>query len=139
MPLNFDVLKSAVDALARAVDIAENEIDNGSDDLKDVVRSGVIQNFEVAYEQSWKMIQRWIKENKTPAEADNPRTRKDLFRSAAKFGLINDPSAWFAYGESRNETTHTYDRSKAASVYSVAKAFVADARVLVNQLEQMND
>jgi len=32
-----------------------------SKDMQDTLRAGVIQNFEVAYEQSWKMLQRWIK------------------------------------------------------------------------------
>jgi len=67
-------------------------------DMRETVRAGVIQNFEVAYEQCWKMIQRWIKENKTSEEAEHPRTRKDLFRMAARCGLIDDPLPWFAYG-----------------------------------------
>jgi len=105
----------------------------------ETIRAGVIQNFEVAYEQCWKMIQRWLKENRSPVEAENPRTRKDLFRFAARNNLIVDPVSWFTYGEARNMTSHTYDEKKALSVYKTAGQFLCDAQYLLRQLESMND
>ena len=85
------------------------------------------------------MIQRWIKENKTPEDADHLRTRKDLFRMAAKYNLITNPQNWFEYGEARNITSHTYNSEKADYVYEKAQPFLNDAEYLLSQLESMND
>ena len=139
MSLNLDSIEKSIDALQRSVNISEAEMMNLNPDIKETVRAGVIQNFEVAYEQCWKMIQRWIKENRSTAEAENPRTRKDLFRLAARQGLIADPIPWFEYGESRNLTAHTYDQDKAEEAFLIAKKFVADAQYLLDQLVQTND
>ncbi len=66
MPLELDRLVKAVDAL--------------NADLRDTVKAGVIKNFEVAYEQCGKFIQRWIREN----------------RMTARYELISDPLSWHA-------------------------------------------
>ncbi len=112
-------------AAAPAVDLA----------LQDTVRAGVIQTFEVAYEQSWKLIQRWLRENGVPEEAEFPRTRKDLFRQAARHGLIDDPVVWFGFGDARNLSSHTYDAQTAATVLAEAARFAGAARSLVRALE----
>lgn len=103
------------------------------------IRAGVIQHFEFTYELCWKFIQRWIRMNKTPEDADCARTRKELFRMAARYGLIADPTPWFAYGEARNITSHTYNEETAEAVYEAALQFVADAKYLLAQLEKFND
>ena len=132
--LHTDNLEKAVAALKRSLDVFESRRSDSDSDLLETIRSGVIQNFEVAYELSWKHIQRWIKTNRSAEEAENPRTRKDLFRLAAKAGLISDPFPWFAYGDARNLTSHVYSGEKADIVLQVAKSFLNDARYLLRQL-----
>ncbi len=139
MPLELDSLTKAVDALKRSVKIADQIMAASSPDLRDTVRAGVIQNFEVAYEQSWKFIQRWIRENRTPEDADHPRTRKELFRIAARSGLISDPLPWFEFGDARNLTSHTYDAAQAAAVYEAARRFLPFAEELSARLKAQND
>ncbi len=60
-------------------------------DTKDAVRAGTIKNFEVAYDFCWRSIQRWLRQNITPGQAEFPPTRKELFRLAAQYGLIGAP------------------------------------------------
>ena len=139
MALDLSSLEKAVDALQRAVDAANAVTDLPNRDVVEAVRAGVIQNFEVAYEQCWKFMQRWIRENRTPEDAEHPRTRKDLFRLAARYGLIADPDPWFVYGDARNLTSHTYSESQAAVVYKTARGFVSDAKYLLRQLQASND
>ena len=139
MPLQLDSLRKAIDALERSVNAAQANMDVLGEDLRDAVRAGVIQNFEVAYEQCWKFIQRWLRENRIPEDADHPRTRKELFRMAARHGLIADPTPWFGYGEARTETTRTYDEEQAATAYETAKRFVVDAKDLFKRLDSKND
>lgn len=76
------------------------------------VCSGAIQHFAFTFELAWKFIQRWIRTNLAPEDADHPRTRKELFRIAARHGLIADPLPWFAYAEARTITSHTYDEAQ---------------------------
>src|SRR3990167_6834100 len=89
----------------------------------DIVRDSVIQRFEYTYELSWKLLQRWIKLNISPEEAE-PRTKKDLFRLAAKKSLIHAPEQWFEFSEARNEVSHTYNEKRAQYVYDIALKFL---------------
>lgn len=140
MKLDLTSLQKAVSSLERAVRIAENKISagTGSDEVE-VLKAGVIQNFEFTYELCWKFIQRWIRENRNPEEADHPRTRKELFRLAAMYGLIADPLPWFDFSEKRNLTSHTYDEPTAQAVYEAAGRFLPDAAYLCRKLEESND
>ncbi len=110
-----------------------------SDEAKEAIKSGVIQNFEVAYESCWKYAQRWLKENVPVEQAERPRSRKELFRLAAQYGLIKDPLIWFSYGDARNLTSHTYDENTAESVFETAMDFIKDAKDLLKKLEENNE
>ena len=141
MKLDLSSLRKAVDSLEKTLKVAENkilaaELDN---DVKDAIRAGVIQNFEFTYELCWKFMRRWLKENADVEEAEYPRTRKELFRLAARFGLIKEPLSWFSYGDARNLTSHTYDEDKAEMVYQTAVGFLGDARYLLDRLQKHND
>ncbi len=135
MALDMSSMEKAIDALRRSITAAQSKTALLDEDIREAVRAGVAQNFEVAYELSWKFIQRWIRENRTPEDADHPRTRKDLFRLAARYGLIADPKAWFAYSDARNLTSHTYNEKDAAAVYEAARLFLDDAANLLREAE----
>ncbi len=140
MTLDLSSLKQALTSLETALSVVRlaQADDAFSVEVIETMRAGVIQNFEFTYELCWKFIQRWIRLNKTPENAA-PRTRKDLFRLAASYGLIENPLKWFEYGEARNITAHTYDRAKADIVYKAALHFLDDAQYLLSQLEELND
>jgi len=137
MTLDLTSLSSALGALEHALaDAAWVETAAGARaTLAETIRSGVVQSYEVAYEQCWKMIRRWLRENGVPEDADHPRTRKELFRLAAEAGLVDDPVRWFAYGDARNLTSHTYDGETAERVVAEAVRFLPDARALLARLE----
>ncbi|MCB0282669.1 MAG: nucleotidyltransferase substrate binding protein [Calditrichae bacterium] len=135
-------------SLKKAIHSLEETLKRSNDDklmsqLDDVTRmaikSGVIKNFEFTYELCWKFMQRWIKENGLSEEAEFPRTRKDLFRLAAKHSLIETAESWFEYGNARNLTSHTYDDEKAHEIYTVTFNFVNDAKYFLTQIELKND
>ncbi|TKJ33208.1 MAG: nucleotidyltransferase [Planctomycetes bacterium B3_Pla] len=141
MKLDISSLRKAVDSLEKTIKVSENkilavELDNN---VKDAIRAGVIQNFEFTYELCWKFMRRWLKENADVEEAEYPRTRKELFRLAARSGLIKEPLSWFSYSDARNLTSHTYDENKAESVYETALDFFGDARYLLDRLQERND
>lgn len=139
MTLELDSLRKAVDALRRSLHASEGAMETLDGDLRETVRAGVIQHFEMAYEQCWKFMQRWMRENASPEDADFPRTRKELFRSAARHGLISGPAPWFTFGDARNATSHTYDEEQAITVYDAARLFLPHAQELLDRLEARND
>jgi len=139
--LDLGSLRKSVEALQQVAKRSQDKsiVDSLDEITQTAIRAGVIQHFEFTYELCWKFIQRWIRTNKTPEDADHARTRKELFRMAARYGLIADPTPWFAYGEARNITSHTYDEETAEAVYETSLKFVADAKFLLEQLEKFND
>ena len=137
MALDLSSLKKGVLSLEAALQVAESEkVSLFSEAEKKVIKAGVIQNFEFAYELCWKFIQRWLGENQNQQDAASPVTRKELFRMAARTGLIKDPENWFAYSAARNVTAHTYDEKTAEMVYAQARPLLGDARYLLEQLEK---
>jgi nucleotidyltransferase substrate binding protein (TIGR01987 family) len=139
MALDLTSLSKAVEALDRSLAAVERAQAIRDAALQETVRAGVIQQFEVAYELSWKFLQRWLRENASPEEADFPRTRKELFRLAARHGLIDDPLPWFDFGDARNRTSHTYDGDTALDVFATATTFLPKARELLARLQARND
>ena len=140
MPLELDHLRNAITALADLLAVSENDARMG--ELTEVerngIRSGVIQNFEVTYELSWKLMARWLRTYVGPEVADGV-TRRQLFRLAAEHRLIPDVDLWMQHHEARNVTAHIYDQAKAALVYSATREFVHDAQLLLAALEARND
>ena len=102
--------------------------------VNDIVRDATIQRFEYTYELAWKMIKRhleWAGNTNTSS-----LTMRDLFREAARVGLIKDAETWFDYHQARNETSHTYEQATAEEVYEAAGKFAPDARALLTELQQ---
>ncbi len=137
MNLYLDSLAKSIAALDRVIKTA-NRLDASDEDLQEAVRAGVIQNFEIAYEQSWKMMKRWLEENVGATYVDGV-TRRELFRFAAENRLITDIDRWMAYHDARNQTSHTYNEDTAQSVFEEATEFVHDAKRLLRKLERHND
>ncbi len=141
MALDLENLKKAVVSLQQVVERSQdNAFMEGLDDVaQNAIRAGVIQHFELTFELCWKFMQRWLRLNTTPEDVNFPRTRKELFRIAGRYGLINDPIPWFEYSKARNLTSHIYDEETVDSVYETAVTFVPDAQYLLQQLEQRNN
>ena len=138
--LDLSPLQSAVAALARALSVTgdANQWQTFNPDTQDVLKAGVIQTFEVAYEQSWKMIRRWLVANPAAGDVEGVPMRQ-LFRIAARAGLIDDVDIWMEFHKARNQTSHTYNRMSAQAVFEIAPVFLVEARSLVLTLEQRDD
>ena len=137
--LDLSSLKKAVKSLNASIKVAqsESEIKNFSQDAKDTIRAGVIQNFEFTYELCWKFMKRQLENELGSAYIDGV-ARKELFRIAAENHLIRNTGNWMEYHDKRNETAHTYDKETAEEVFESAIGFVKDAEELLLNLEKRN-
>jgi nucleotidyltransferase substrate binding protein (TIGR01987 family) len=99
-----------------------------------LIRSAVIQAFEISVEVSWKMMQKYIQINADKNIADKPK--KELFRVAAYCGLISDPVIWWGFYDSRNMTSHTYEEEVADEVYTTAKGFTVHLKDFIKRIRK---
>ena len=128
MSLDLSSIQKAVNSLERSIKVATTMIEGEVDtDLEEVLRAGVIQNFEFTYELCWKFMKRWLEENFGSVTVDGI-TMKELFRIAAENKLISNVDAWFNYQKKRNITSHTYDQDTASDVYSTHLLFLMTQR-----------
>lgn len=129
--LNLNALMAAIEKFEEGVNEANANTKN------ELMRDGVIQRFEYTMDLSWKMMQRYLKTVVQVDEA-NFRTKNDIFREAAKAGLIDDAEVWIGHYAARNETSHDYNIKKAQMVYDRAKLFLPDVKMLLAKFIEMN-
>ena len=138
MKLELTSLENATASLERSIHAAAKFEATLPPELRETVRSGIIQNFEVAYELSWKMMKRWLETN-ISAESVDGVTRRELFRLAAESRLLEDVDLWMSFHAARNVTSHTYDNATAEEVSERAEQFVPAAQSLLASLRARND
>ena len=140
MPLDLSSLQRSIASLTRATQISENMelMDQCDHAMRDVIRAGVIQNFEITYELSHKLLDRWLRDE-LALSTNALGSRRNRYRIASEHGLIQDFEVWMGYHEARNATSHIYDEDRFNDVYPVAVQFRHDAQSLLSQLEARND
>jgi len=76
-----------------------------------IERAGLIQFFEMAFEQSWKLLKDYLE-----AEGFTIASPRQAIKQAFQSGLVTDGHAWISALEDRNLTTHTYNEQTASLV-----------------------
>lgn len=91
---------------SRAHTLLREALDGQIEDLTQLEQEGAIQRFEFTFELSWQLL-------KDRMEFDglviSPVTPRNVIRSAAATGLIEDGQTWIDMLIDRNSTSHTYD------------------------------
>lgn len=140
MALDLTHLIASLGALERAQGIPADAAawDKFPPTVREAVRAGVIQTFEVAYEQCWKIMRRWLERNPVAGDPTGS-TMRQIYRLAAKSGLIDDVDLWMEFHDARNRTSHTYDCKVAEVVFSLSIRFLPEAQRALKALEAKND
>jgi nucleotidyltransferase substrate binding protein (TIGR01987 family) len=140
MKLELSSLRNAIRSLEKALQITADKIvqEDVSTDEIDLMKAGVIQNFEFSYELCWKSMKRWIEYN-VGSEIVDGVTRKELFRRGLENKLISDIDIWMEFHRARNISSHIYDDKTAEEVYEIAAKFLDYAKKLLDSLESRND
>ena len=140
MVLDLSTLTASIGALQRALHVSATGAQWAglSPEVREAVKAGVIQNFEVAYGQSWKMMRRWLEVNPVAGDVSGASMRQ-VYRLAAKAGIIDDVDLWMEFHQARNQSSHTYNVKTAELVFSTSRQFLPEAQRVLGLLETRND
>lgn len=139
MKLDLTSLEKALKSFDEAVVFSKERLNNQvSETESNVIKAGVIQNYEFTYELCWKYMKRWLELNLMPGLLDGV-SRKELFRHALENKLILNFEDWVKYHELRNTTSHTYNYEIAEEIYEIANDFLNDAKYLFQVIEAKNE
>ncbi len=97
---------SVFENFRRAVANLERSISTPPVEPRDL--SGIIKDFEMAYELSWKALKKQLQFAGHPTQG-----ARDVYRKAYQLGYINDEQIWLAMIEDRNRAAHVYDENAA--------------------------
>ncbi len=81
-------------------------------DETDIIRDSLIQRFEFTYELAWKCMFYWLRDQGEQVV----EMQKPILAAAFRCELIADPKLWEDIKDQRDETSHTYNESKAVAV-----------------------
>lgn len=79
--------------------------------------SGIIKDFEMVYELSWKVLKK-----KLLADGHQTQAARDVFAKSYQLGLIHDQSVWLEMIDDRNNAAHVYDEASAQKIVDRIRA-----------------
>ena len=135
MPLNFETLEKLIKALEKSINVYYSYKEDENKDLIDTISAGIIQNFEIAYENSWKLIAKWLDEN-ISADTSYKTTKKGLFRLAGEYFLIDDVNMWIEFHNARDNILHIYSGTLFHEVLEYTLKFPSYAEYLLKNLKE---
>ena len=135
-PLDVTFLRRCLGTLDHA--LAALQRHDPSDIEYDVFRAACVKEFELVLEQSGKLLKKRLKPYFASSRQVDRLVFKDVFRYAAKHGLIDTDACerWLEYRDNRNETAHDYGEVFAEATLALLPSFLADARALADRLEE---
>jgi nucleotidyltransferase substrate binding protein (TIGR01987 family) len=73
--------------------------------------SGIIKDFEMVYELSWKVLKKKILE-----DGHQSLGAKDVFTKAYQLGYLGEQDVWLEMIVDRNQAAHVYDEKMASQI-----------------------
>ncbi|WP_150046624.1 MULTISPECIES: nucleotidyltransferase substrate binding protein [Methylomonas] len=128
--LNTDYFTRCIVTLERAQGYLSERADDEA--MYDIYRAACVKEFEIILEQSGKLLKKALKPYFASPKQVDALTFKDVFRHAAKHGLISVEAVerWLQYRDNRNDTAHDYGEGFAEETLNLLPQFIADAKQL---------
>ena len=130
MNINTDFLDRCIQTLETAfTQLAQHE---PGDITYDIYRAACVKEFEIVLEQSGNLLKRRLRPYFASNRQADRLTFRDIFRHAAKHGLISVESCerWLEYRNNRNDTAHDYGEGFAETTLKLLPGFIDDAKEL---------
>ncbi|MEI0485170.1 nucleotidyltransferase substrate binding protein [Brachyspira intermedia] len=136
MALNVETLEKSIKALEKSINVYYSYKEDENKDLIDTISAGIIQNFKIAYENSWKLMARWLDEN-ISADTSHKTTKKGLFKLAGEYFLIDDVNMWIEFYNARDNILHIYSSTLFHEVLEYALKFPIYAEYFFKNLKKI--
>ena len=139
MNINTEFLTRCIDTLEVALEQLQQYDEN--DISYDIYRAACVKEFELVLEQSGSLLKRRLRPYFASNRQADRLTFKNLFRHAAKHGLISVESCerWLEYRDNRNDTAHQYGEDFAETTLKLLPQFIADAKELAQVIMEAED
>ena len=106
--------------------------------MYDIFRAATVKEFEIILEQTAKLLKKSLKPYFASAKQVDQLPFKELFRMAAKHGLISleESERWMVYRDNRNDTAHDYGEGFANETLLLLPQFILDAEKINTVIQQ---
>ena len=114
---------------------------NPDDLMYDIYRAACTKEFELVLGQAGHLLRKALRAWFVSHAQVDRLVFKDIFRHAAKHGLITIESCerWIEYRDCRDETAHEYGEKFADAVMELLPQFIVDAQQLAIAVEGVQD
>ena len=101
----------------------------------EIYRMGVIGQFQLTFELSWKALQSALRlHGASEAETGSPR---EILQIAYRYGFLSDSAVWLMMLQKRNTTAHVYNEEEADSLLLLIRdSFIPAFQSLEETLRQ---
>lgn len=126
--INTDYFSRCIATLERAFNGLQGlPVDN---DFYDIYRAACVKEFELILEQAGKLLKKRLKPYFASSKQVDQLTFKDIFRHAARHGLLEleESERWLIYRDNRNDTAHDYGEAFAEETLRLLPQFIVDAK-----------
>ena len=134
--LNTDYFARCIATLSQAF---ENLNQQPQDSVAyDIYCAACVKEFEIILEQTGKLLKKRLKPYFASSKQVDQLIFKDVFRQAAKHGLITleEAERWLIYRDNRNDTAHDYGEGFANQTLALLPQFILDARRINEVIQQ---
>ena len=140
MSIDTTFLRRCIQTLELALDELGRRT-KADDVIYDIYRAACVKEFELVLEQSGKLLRKRLAAFFASNRQADRLAFKDLFRHAAKHGLIAPEAVerWFFYRDNRNDTAHDYGEGFAEATLKLLPGFIADAKALADMIDEADD
>ncbi|MDP1638635.1 MAG: nucleotidyltransferase substrate binding protein [Candidatus Nitrotoga sp.] len=125
--LNTDYFARCIATLSQAYDSLNQQPKESV--TYDIFRAACVKEFEIILEQTGKLLKKCLKPYLASSKQADQLMFKDVFRLAAKHGLISleEAERWLSYRDNRNDTAHDYGEGFANETLALLPQFIVDA------------
>lgn len=124
----LDNFSSALSQLENAVSLSQQR------PLSDLEKQGLIQAFEFTHELAWNLLKDYFAYQGNVSITGS----RDAAREAFARGIIQNGSAWMEMIQSRNKTSHTYNKSVSEEItQKVASLYITEFKLLYQKMSEL--
>jgi len=135
MKLNTEHLGRCIQTLEGSLELLRDSEPETID--HEIYRNATVKGFELTLEVAGKLLRKTLKPYFASSRAVDKLYFKDLFRHAAKHGLltVEEVERWFLYRDNRNTTAHDYGAKFAAETLRLMPGFITDSKRLKERID----